>query len=52
MKVWDPEIGQETLTLKGHTDRVMAVAFDPKGERLASGGWDHTVRVYEATTKP
>ena len=36
VKVWDAATGQETLTLKGHTDDVMSVAFSPDGRRLAS----------------
>ena len=38
MKVWDAATGQETLTLKGHTDSVTSVAFSPDGKRLASAG--------------
>jgi WD40 repeat protein len=38
LKVWDAESGQETLTLKGHTDQVASVAFSPDGLRIVSGG--------------
>ena len=31
VKVWDAGSGQETLTLKGHTDVVRGVAFSPDG---------------------
>jgi WD40 repeat protein len=34
--VWDATSGQETLTLKGHTGRVVSVAFSPDGKRLVS----------------
>src|SRR6185312_6843516 len=36
--------------LCGHTNIVMSVAFDAKGERLASGGRDETVRLWETST--
>jgi WD40 repeat protein/serine/threonine protein kinase len=38
VKVWDAQIGQPTLILKGHTVPVRCVAFSPDGKRLASGG--------------
>ena len=31
VRVWDAATGQETLTLKGHTDFVTGVAFSPDG---------------------
>ena len=42
-----PTIGQETLTLKGHTGVVRSVAFSPDGKRIVSGGRD--IKVWDAS---
>ena len=55
VKVWDASSGQETLTLKGHTnDFVLNVAFSPDGQRVVSGS-DDNIKVWDASksaTKP
>ncbi|HLY10840.1 MAG TPA: serine/threonine-protein kinase, partial [Planctomycetota bacterium] len=39
--------GREHPVLEGHTDRVLSVAFSPRGDRLASGSSDHTIRLWD-----
>jgi len=36
--------------LEGHTDRVLALAFSPRGHLLVSGGSDRTLRVWDLRT--
>jgi WD40 repeat protein len=36
VKLWDAETGREVLSLKGHTSRILALAFSPDGQRLAT----------------
>ncbi|KAJ3196488.1 Coatomer subunit beta' [Irineochytrium annulatum] len=44
--VWDLRDGGRVATLSGHAGNVTSVAFDPKGEKLVSGGEDARVRVW------
>ena len=40
--------GEHVLTYRGHTQTVRTVAWSPDGSRIASGGEDGTIQIWEA----
>jgi DNA-binding beta-propeller fold protein YncE len=50
LKIWDAESGELLHTLTGHTKMVLSVACSPDGKLIASGGFDRTVRIWNAET--
>ncbi len=48
--IWSVPDGRLLHTLEGHTEAVLAVAFSPDGQRLATVSGDHTTKVWEVET--
>ena len=47
--LWTVGIGENIVTLTGHTDWVRTTTFSPDGNRLISSGADGTVRIWDVT---
>jgi WD40 repeat protein/serine/threonine protein kinase len=47
---WQRQMHLELLTLRGHLDKVQAVAFSPDGQRIVTGSFDGTAKVWDAAS--
>ncbi len=50
VKVWETPSGQLRYSLTGHTDLVVALAYHPRRNVLASAGYDRTIRLWDLDT--
>ncbi len=50
IKLWNPQTAAEVMTLPGHNNMVMHLAFSPDGRLLASGGYDNIIKIWEVSS--
>ena len=50
IKIWNPPTGNELLTLRGHGEPVVALAFTPDSKILISSGGDRNLRRWDVAT--
>jgi WD40 repeat protein len=50
VEIWDLEGTRKLHDLGGHKKWVYCLAYSPDGKWLATGGWDNTVKLWDAAT--
>jgi len=47
---WQPQTHLALKTLRGHRRGVYSAAFSPDGQRIVTGSWDNTAKVWDAAS--
>lgn len=47
---WDVKSGNELRTVKAHSAAVSSLAVDAKGQLLASGSWDNSIKLWKVSS--
>lgn len=50
--LWSRRYGEDPRELSGHSGLITCIAFSPDGDRLATGGTDQTVRLWNPRGRP
>jgi WD40 repeat protein/serine/threonine protein kinase len=50
VEIWDVVARTKVRELRGHSRWIYGVAYSPDGKWLATGGWDRTIKLRDATT--
>jgi WD40 repeat protein len=50
IRLWDIENNQHNKILQGHTDRIRSLLFNFKGDIIASGSDDGTIKLWSVST--
>ncbi|KAJ8481475.1 hypothetical protein ONZ45_g15306 [Pleurotus djamor] len=50
VEIWSANRGKITHTFKAHNDWIDCLAFRDDGQVLATGSWDHRIRIWQCNT--